>query len=289
MAKSTKRKSSSFFNLFLKSYRVSSIDKSSLKETPIVGFYGYQLISYGIYLIFLLLVLCFLLIVYTPVKNLIPQNVNIKKGELIDVMVKVDSLEDDLRKKTLYINVIHKILQGEVIDSFVTITRDSTLVFDNIDLSPSRADSTFRELVKNEDLYNIPTSHEMSYAGMEDFVFFRPADGVVISQFDVAESHFGVDIVSNSDASVKATLDGVVVFSDWSIQSGHTVLVQHAENIISVYMHNSSVNKKINDLVKAGEVIGVVGNSGEGSLGPHLHFELWQNGSPINPLDYIDF
>ena len=174
-------------------------------------------------------------------------------------------------------------------DSFVTINRDSTLVFDNIDLSPSSADSTFREQVKNEDLYNIPTSHEMTYAGMGDFVFFRPADGVVISQFDVAENHFGVDIVSNSDASVKATLDGVVVFSDWSIQRGHTVLVHHAENIISVYMHNSSVNKKINDLVKAGEVIGVVGNSGEGSLRPHLHFELWQNGSPINPLDYIDF
>ena len=116
------------------------------------------------------MVLCFLLIVYTPVKNLIPQNVNIKKGELIDVMVKVDSLEDDLRKKTLYINVIHKILQGEVIDSFVTINRDSTLVFDNVDLSPSSADSTLREQVKNEDLYNIPTSHEVSYAGMGDFV-----------------------------------------------------------------------------------------------------------------------
>jgi len=289
MAKSTKRHSNLLFNLFLKSYRVSSIDKSSLKETPIVGFYGYQLISYGIYLFFLLLVLCFFLITYTPVKNLVPKNVNFKKGELIELIITVDSLEDNLRKKSLYINVIHKILMGEVVDSFVTINNDSTLVFDNIDFSPSKADSTLRELVKNEDLYNIPTSHEMSYAGMEDFVFFRPAEGVVISQFEVAKGHFGIDIVSNADASVKAALDGVVVFSDWSIQSGYTVLIQHAENIISVYMHNSSVTRKINDLVKAGEVIGVVGNSGEGSLGPHLHFELWQNGSPINPLEYIDF
>lgn len=285
MAKSTKRHS----NLFLKSYRVSSVDKSSLKETPIVSFYGYQLASYGIYLIFLLLLLCFFLIIYTPIKSLLPQNVIFKKGELIELMVAVDSLEDDLQKKSLYINAINKILLGEVIDSFVTINNDSTLVFDNLDLSPSRADSTLREFVKNEDLYNIPTSHEMSYAGMGDFVFFKPAEGVIISQFDVAGNHFGIDVVCNSDASVKAALDGVVIFSDWSIQSGHTVLIQHAENIISVYMHNSSVTKKNNDLVKAGEVIGVVGNSGEGSLGPHLHFELWQNGSPINPLDYIDF
>jgi len=289
MAKSTKRHSNLFFNLFLKSYRVSSVDKSSLKETPIVRFYGYQLASYGVYLIFLLLVLCFFLIIYTPLKSLLPQNVIFKKGELIELMVTVDSLEDDLQKKSLYINAINKILLGEVVDSFVTINKDSTLVFENLDLSPSKADSTLRELVKNEDLYNIPTSHEMSYAGMGDFVFFKPAEGVIISQFDIAENHFGVDVVCNSDASVKATLDGVVVFSDWSIQSGHTVLIQHAENIISVYMHNSSVTKKNNDLVKAGEVIGVVGNSGEGSLGPHLHFELWQNGSPINPLEYIDF
>ena len=289
MAKSSKRNRGFFINFFLKSYRVSYVDKSSLQETPIVGFSGYQLVSYGVYLLFVLLVLCFFLTIYTPIKNLLPQNVIFKKGELIELMLTVDSLEDDLKKKSLYINAIHKILIGDVIDSVFTITKDSSLVFENLDLSPSTADSTLRELVKNEDLYNIPSSHEMSYAGMEDFVFFRPAEGVVISQFDVAENHFGIDVVCNSDASVKAALDGVVIFSDWSIQSGHTVLIQHAENIISVYMHNSSVTKKNNDLVKAGEVIGVVGNSGEGSLGPHLHFELWQNGSPINPLDYIDF
>ena len=213
MAKSPKRHSNLFFNLFLKFYRVSSVDKSSLKETPIVGFFGYQLASYGIYLIFILLVLCFFLIIYTPVKDLLPQNVIFKKGELIELMVTVDSLEDNLQKKSLYINAINKILLGEVIDSFVTINKDSTLIFDNLDLSPSKADSTLRELVKNEDLYNIPTSHEMSYAGMEDFVFFKPAEGVIISQFDVTENHFGVDVVANNSAAVKAVLDGVVVFA----------------------------------------------------------------------------
>ena len=109
------------------------------------------------------------------------------------------------------------------------------------------------------------------------------------SDFDVSEGHFGVDVVTNTNSPVKAALDGVVVFSDWSISSGHTVIIQHADNIVSVYMHGSSITKKNNDLVKAGEVIGIVGDSGESASGPHLHFELWQNGSPVNPIEYIDF
>ena len=120
-------------------------------------------------------------------------------------------------------------------------------------------------------------------------MFFKPVEGLIISEFNSSDKHYGVDIASRSGAAVKATLGGVVVFSDWSISNGHMILIQHVENIISVYLHNSLLTKKSNDLVKAGEVIAIVGNSGESSTGPHLHFELWQNGSPVNPIDYIDF
>ena len=98
-----------------------------------------------------------------------------------------------------------------------------------------------------------------------------------------------MDLVSHEGASVKACLDGVVILADWSISSGNILIIQHVDNIVSIYMHNSVLTKKSNELVRAGEVVGLVGNSGESSSGPHLHFELWQNGVPINPSEYIDF
>tara|TARA_B100000700_G_C15009949_1_gene840397 strand:- start:1146 stop:2003 length:858 start_codon:yes stop_codon:yes gene_type:complete len=285
MAKSTNR----YLDFFLKTYKVSSVNRASLNERSIVSFKGYQFFLYSTYLILIILIISFLITAYSPVKNLLPQNIVLKRGEIIDLMLRVDSLERDLNIKSQYIVAVNKVVLGEVLDSFVTISEDSGVVFENLNLAPSKEDSLLRNFVENEDFYNIPSSYTPSSLGLEDFVFFKPVDGLITSGFDVSEKHFGVDIVGSTNASVKATLDGVVIFSDWSISSGHTILIQHPNNIVSVYMHNSSITKNNNDLVKAGEVIGIVGNSGESSSGPHLHFELWQNGNPVNPLEYIDF
>tara|TARA_B100000945_G_scaffold319272_1_gene326109 strand:+ start:3312 stop:4181 length:870 start_codon:yes stop_codon:yes gene_type:complete len=278
-----------FKSFFFKSYKISSVGSSSLKDTTIGFFKGSQLISYFVYFFCVFGLIFFLLIAYGPLQYFLPKSTYFEKSELIELILTVDSLESELALKSEYFFVIKKILSGELIDSFMVIQNDSSILFQNIDLQTSKEDSLLRELVQAEDLYNIPLSYASTNPGLEDFVFFKPVDGIVTSDFDVSEGHFGVDVVTNTNSPVKAALDGVVIFSDWSISSGHTVIIQHAENIISVYMHSSSITKKNNDLVKAGEVIGVVGNSGESSSGPHLHFELWQNGSPVNPIDYIDF
>jgi hypothetical protein len=276
-------------SFFFKSYKISSVDDSSLNENSIGSFRGYQLFIYSLYLISVLSLLIFLLTAFGPLQYLLPKSTYFKKSELIELILTVDSLEYDLAQKSQYIMIIDKILAGEVIDSLIILENDSSIVFQNLDLSPSKEDSTLRNLVESEDLYNIPVSYEASRSSLEDFVFFKPVDGIITSYFNVSEKHFGIDVATNTNASVKATLDGVVIFADWSVAGGHTVLIQHPENIVSVYMHNSSITKSTNELVKVGEVIGVVGNSGELSSGPHLHFELWQNGSPINPMEYIDF
>jgi murein DD-endopeptidase MepM/ murein hydrolase activator NlpD len=169
------------------------------------------------------------------------------------------------------------------------INIDTSVVFENLQLTPSAEDSVLRKMVYEEDLYNISTTYNARGGSLEDFVFFKPVTGLVVDTFNIANGHYGVDVVAHKGASVKACLEGVVVFADWSISSGNMILIQHVDNIISVYMHNSILTKKPNDLVKAGEVIGIVGNSGELSSGPHLHFELWQNGNPINPQEYIGF
>tara|TARA_B100001250_G_scaffold409282_1_gene433316 strand:+ start:2196 stop:3083 length:888 start_codon:yes stop_codon:yes gene_type:complete len=278
-----------FLSFFFKSYKISSIDESSLNEDVVGGFKGYQFLAYLMYLMSILILIVFLLTAYGPLQHLLPKSTYFKKSELIELILKVDSLEQNLALKSQYMMVVNKIMAGEVVDSFLVFENDSSIVFQNLDLKASKEDSLLRELVQGEDLYNIPVSYKASRSSLEDFVFFKPVDGIITSHFDVSEKHFGVDVVANTNASVKATLDGVVMFADWSISNGHTILIQHPENIVSVYMHNSSITKSSNDIVKAGEVIGVVGNSGELSSGPHLHFELWQNGSPINPVEYVDF
>ncbi len=289
MSKSNKSKLNSFLKFFVKSYKISDVNKASLRENTITTFKGYQLLIYLLGVLIVILFSVFLLIAYGPLNNLVPLTNTIKKKEIIDLMIKVDSLEKDLIIKHQYINVINRIIDGEVVDSFLPIDVDTNLVFEQLELIPSQQDSILRKRVYEEDLYNISTAHNIKSSSLEDFVFFKPVNGLIVDTFNLSGHHYGVDIVAHEGASVKACLEGVVIFSDWSSSSGNMILIQHVDNIISVYMHNSIVTKKQNDLVKAGEVIGIVGNTGELSSGPHLHFELWQNGNPINPQEYIDF
>jgi murein DD-endopeptidase MepM/ murein hydrolase activator NlpD len=122
-----------------------------------------------------------------------------------------------------------------------------------------------------------------------DFYFFSPVKGTISSLFNPIANHFGVDISTPKNEPVKATLDGKVIFSDWTLETGNTITVQHSNNIISTYKHNSVLFKKVGNFVAAGEVIAIVGNTGELSNGPHLHFELWYNGIAVNPKDFINF
>ena len=119
--------------------------------------------------------------------------------------------------------------------------------------------------------------------------FFPPVEGIVTQSFDEKKRHYGTDIVAKANAKVAAVLDGVVIFTDWTVKTGYVIQVQHTNDLISVYKHNSILLKKQGDYVRAGEVLGVVGNTGEESSGPHLHFELWRAGNPLNPENFIKF
>ena len=121
------------------------------------------------------------------------------------------------------------------------------------------------------------------------FHFFKPITGIVSKDFKIDEGHYGVDVVSEKDAGVKSVLNGKVVFSAWTAETGNVIAIQHKNELISIYKHNSVVLKKEGDIVKAGEIIAIVGNSGKFTTGPHLHFEIWFKGSPLNPSEVINF
>jgi murein DD-endopeptidase MepM/ murein hydrolase activator NlpD len=157
-------------------------------------------------------------------------------------------------------------------------------------------ESQMRQNVEHDEKYavNIPTGSTQGLqgnaaSGVSNFYFFLPVKGYITGDFDPKNEHYGVDIVAADNAPVKATLDGSVVISTWTPETGYVIGIQHENNLVSLYKHNSVLLKKEGDYVHAGDVIAIVGNTGELSTGPHLHFELWYNGSAINPKDYINF
>ncbi len=280
----------SLSRFFVGSYKLSSTDPSNLEDKKVVVFKGYKIFFYFFFIFFAIAIIVFFLTAYGPLNGFLPETNNNKKREVIDLIVQIDSLEKKLLLNNQYINMIGGVLRGEVVDSFSYFEEnDTSFNFNNLDLSISKEDSILRKSVFEEDRYNISVDYKKGRGVIQDFVFFNPVEGLVINSFNLNEKHLGVDIAAHSGASVKSCLDGVVVFADWSVSNGNTIIIQHAENIISLYMHNENITKGNNDFVRAGEVIGFVGNSGENSSGPHLHFELWQSGVPINPLEYINF
>ena len=124
---------------------------------------------------------------------------------------------------------------------------------------------------------------------LQDIYFFTPISGIITSRFDLSEEHYGVDVVAKTDEPVKCIADGSVIMADWTQSSGNIIAVQHRGNLISVYKHNAALLKKVGSFVSAGEIIAIIGNTGELTTGPHLHFELWYNGNPVNPEDFVSF
>ena len=145
----------------------------------------------------------------------------------------------------------------------------------------------FRAEIEERERFNL--GFDIKQQTKDYYHFFPPVDGMITQRFDEKCRHYGVDVVAKANAKVASVLDGVVVFTDWTIKTGYVIQVQHANNLLSIYKHNSSLLKKQGEHVRAGEVLGVVGNTGEESSGPHLHFELWRAGNPLNPEDFIKF
>ncbi|WP_452227227.1 M23 family metallopeptidase [Lacinutrix cladophorae] len=228
-------------------------------------------------------------IAFTPLKEYIPgySSTALKKKATI-LNHKTDSLEKVIAVNERYFSSIKKVLHGEL--SSVDFNRDSIiesakLDVSEIDLAPIKEDSLLREKVDKEDKYNLFESATSNAS----FVLFPPANGAITENYNAKEKHYAVDIVVAKDTPIKATADGIVIFAEWTTKTGQVIIVEHSHGLISVYKHNASLNKEQGDLVKAGEVIAMSGNTGELTTGPHLHFELWSDGYPINPTNFIDF
>jgi len=163
--------------------------------------------------------------------------------------------------------------------------RNNAVNIDTLNLNASQEALELQDFVDKEDKYNIFESAEES----ANFALFPPVKGSISSAYNASTKHYALDIVTEKDAPVKAAGDGTVIFAEWTSETGQVIIIEHANDMITVYKHNASLNKKQGDLVKAGEVIATVGNTGALTTGPHLHFELWSKGYAIDPTNFIDF
>ena len=237
----------------------------------------------------ILIVLTTLLIAFTPLREYIPGYSSKKlKSQAEELLIKTDSLKTVIAINEQQYASIRKVLTGDI--KTIEFDKDSiegviNSENDDITIQPSKEDSLLRATVEEQDKYNLFETATRS----ADFALFPPVKGLISSKYDSATKHYAVDIVTEKDEPVKAAADGTVIFASWTADTGHVIIIEHQNNLITAYKHNASLSKQQGDLVKAGEVIAVVGNTGELTTGPHLHFELWNNGYPINPTNYIDF
>lgn len=290
MAENKKR---NFLERLKYKYRLTVYNDTSLEEVTTFYLSRLNVFTYfGLFLIFVTIIV-FLLLVFTPLKVFLPAYTDAKmQRQIIENALKVDSLEQEIMVRDKYFQTISHIIQGKDL-SALTPPVDTTNVtpYENITFEKSKEDSLLRLAIEKKEMLN--TTSQKSGKKIRDISklhFFSPINkGMIINRFSASEGHYGVDIVAAPNEGVLATLDGTVVAADWTLETGYVIQIQHEDNLVSFYKHNSALLKKVGDRVMAGEVVAIIGNSGELTTGPHLHFELWHRGMALNPEEYIVF
>ncbi len=289
------KKEKSFFNKLHDKYRLVLMNDDTFEEKMSFRLTRFNVfVFFGTFAIFLIVATTYL-IAFTPLREYIPGYADFNTRKVLrELMIKTDSLETVINQKERYIYNIRDIVEGrdrkdkkELAKNIPDSIKDKT-VFDIDELPRSREDSLLRAEIESQTHHTRWNPEESLNTYEERLTFlFPPIEGIITNYFNPSKNHYGIDIVADENEAIKATADGTIVFANWTLETGYTIGIQHANNIFSVYKHNSVLLKDIGSPVKAGEAISIIGKTGILSTGTHLHFELWVDGRPVNPLDYI--
>ena len=280
------RRKISFLSKLKNKYRFVVLTDDSFEERLSFSFSRINIIGFLSLLFLFLLSLSLALLIFSPLKEYIPgKSSSSVQKELIRITLETDSLKKALNIRALYLNNISSIMKGETLDFIkedsINISNDNAINF-----SKSNEDSILRLEVEAEDKSSVT---QMKSDNSRHLLFYSPLSGSISDPFNFKTEHYAVDIVGKKGSKVRSVLEGTVIVNSWNPQTGNVIGIQHANNFISFYKHCSLSLKQVGDFVSVGENIGIIGNTGELSTGPHLHFELWGNGNPLNPEDYISF
>lgn len=292
----TRKKKSSLLKKLSSKYKLAIFNEQTYEEVVVLRLSRLNVFTYVGSFIILLIILVTLLIAFTSLREFIPGYPSPHERLLIVRNAqRLDSLVIEINKRDRFIRNFQAVLKGEEPEMSASpddkvnesATAESRA---QIQFSRSEQDSLFRKQVEREERFNLSVKQTPTRVmALENTFFFSPIKGMVVNAFGDSKGHYGVDIVAAPGARVSAVMDGMVVFSGWTVETGYVIQLQHPNNLISIYKHNERLLKEVGQSVKAGEAIARVGNSGELTTGPHLHFELWYNGMPLNPQEYISF
>ena len=284
-----KKQNKSFLKRIFNDYKVVVSSEDTFEEK--LSFKANKINAFIIVLLYSIILIAFTIsiVFFTQLREMVP---GYSSSDLLNRAIyltkKTDSLEQQIALNNKFYKSIEDVLSGNI-NEFIArdeLSIDSNLINPGVvTISPNSQDSILRKYVENEDKFNL-TNNELI---IENKMFFSPIKGEITQNFNYNENHFAIDIAADIGTPVKSVLDGKIIFSEWSLETGYVVVIDHGENIISVYKHNSKTLKEQNDFVQAGEVIAYSGNQGNLSTGPHLHFELWKNGTPIDPEPLLNF
>ncbi len=287
MAKN-KKKPSKLKQKLTDKYRLVVLNEDTFQERFSLKLSRLNVFVFGGIFSVLLITLTTFLIAFTSLKEYIPGYSSTKlKKDASQLTYKADSLRIRLAVLEKFTQAIRPVLTGDIEPESIDSIRnevDKTTI-DDKKLEASAQDLQFRAQIEQKDRYALAAGN----SNKAKIVFFAPITGNVTQSFNAANKHFAIDIVAKTGTPVRSIADGTVILSGWTAETGYIITVQHSNNYISVYKHNGQLLKQQGDFVKSGEVIASVGSTGELTTGPHLHFELWNNGYPINPTTYINF
>jgi murein DD-endopeptidase MepM/ murein hydrolase activator NlpD len=287
MAKNEKKK-----NNWRDKYRFTVVNDTTFEEVWRIRLTQYNAFLLSTFLLLFIIGATTCFIAFTNLRNFIPgyPDVTMRRNILMSA-IRLDSLDRELALRDKYFANLNSIIAGKGPTGAYS-AQDISGNYNAIKFKSIPEDSALRAQVESSEKYNLtlgPSSPE-AVTNLASLHFFPPVKGVISSHFDIRSKHFGTDIVTRPKSPVSAALDGTVIFTGWTMETGFVIEVQHQNNIVSVYKHNESLLKETGDLVRAGEPISIVGSTGElYTSGPHLHFEIWYKGSPLDPEEHILF
>lgn len=273
-------------------YRFSVSNDTTFEEVWRIRLTRYNAFLLITFLILFIIGATISIIAFTNLREFIPgyPDVTMRRNILMSA-IRLDSLDRELDLRDKYFTNLNAIISGKKPED-VYPAQDTSGIYNSINFRTSPEDSALRAQVDNEEKFNLTlgTTSSESVTSLAGMHFFPPVKGIVSGKFDVRTKHFGTDIVTKPRSPVAAALDGTVIFTGWTMETGFVIEVQHTNNIVSVYKHNATLLKETGDMVRAGEPISIVGDSGEMyTSGPHLHLEIWYKGKPLDPEKHILF
>ena len=283
-----KKKKHTLLDKLSERFHILLVNEKTLAKKKLFSTSTINLVGSSLFAFLLLLSTSFIVIYFTPLKEYFRGYTSIELREnAVENSMKLDSLENLYLAQSNYIKSLKNILSGNI--SFDDINDDTGAFETNqVELElikTNKEDSLLRAFVDEEDKYN---AFELE-GDRFTTVLFPPVKGDLSSEFDYENKHYGVDIAMPENSPVHSISEGIVVFAEWTSETGFVIIAEHLNGLTSIYKHNSSIVKAQGDIIQTGEIIAFTGNTGSLTTGPHLHFELWYQGEPVDPENYIEF